>query len=175
MPHSSGLGRKAVSLPRQTSDVFLLWLSSTLPGIILQNGWEVCLFSWHDKDVFVWDGLKRVQSSCSQDCRKNIVWCFFFLSAWLSQCQSYLHNIAARMFSCLPIPVASRRILCAWAIFAFAATRADVPQVFNKGKMFALLSTWTAWTQKASKFHSMTPRGCGWLHQSSIPSSLPPF
>lgn len=26
---------------------------STLPGIILQNGWEVCLFSWHDTDVFV--------------------------------------------------------------------------------------------------------------------------
>lgn len=53
MPHSSGLGRKAVSLPRQTSDVFLLWLFSMLPGVILQNGWEVCLFSWYDKDVIV--------------------------------------------------------------------------------------------------------------------------
>lgn len=111
---------------------------------------------------------------------ERILFCvLFFLSAWLSQCQSYLHHIAvcapARMFSCLPVLVASRHILCARAIFAFAPTRADVPQVFNKGKMFALLSTWTAWTQKASKFHSMTLRGCGWLHQSSIPSSLPPF
>lgn len=51
---------------------------------------------------------------------------------------------------------------------------ASVQQVFNKGKMFTLLSTLTTRTQKASKFHSMTLRGCGWLHQSSIPSSLPP-
>lgn len=57
------------------------------------------------------------------------------------------------------------------AFFAFPCS-VDARQVFNKGKMFALLSTLTAWTQKASKFHSMTLRGCGWVHQSSIP--LPP-
>lgn len=80
--------------------------------------------------------------------------------------------LSTRMFSCLSVLAASRRILCARRLFAFPCTHANVRQVFNKGNMFALLSTRTAWMQKASKFHSMTLKGCGWLHQSSIP--LPP-
>lgn len=62
MPHSSGLGRKAVSLPRQTSDVFLLQLfffffTLHRPSFYKidthVNHREVGLFSWHAKDVFV--------------------------------------------------------------------------------------------------------------------------
>lgn len=176
MPHSSGLQLVYLVKPQMSSyyGFFLLYQASfcKMAGrCVCSLGMTkmfLCEMGWNGFRHHIFRTVER------------ILFCVGFFLKRLAFSMSELspqHRICApaRMFSCLPIPVASRRILCARAIFAFAPTRADVPQVLNKGKMFALLSTWTAWTQKASKFHSMTLRGCGWLHQSSIPSSLPPF
>lgn len=135
MLHSSGLGRKAIMLPHQTSNVFLSWflLHYITLGILAGNLHPpeslecVCLYPGVQNTfcLLMWINSKCVQSSWLLECKGYCLHVFLCLAA--SMCvrtytaQSYLYGIivwvCTRMFSCLPLLVTTRsiRFMCLFA------------------------------------------------------------
>lgn len=167
MLHSSGLGRKAIMLPHQTRNVFLSWFllhyitlgilagnlcpPESLESVSLYPGMRNT-FSLLKRRI----SLKCVQSSWLLECKEYCLH-VFFVSGGLHVC-TYLCTIiyTASLSECSPVcfhvylSLLLRDVffLCVhfvcFLVCVCVCAYVSVQQVFNKGKMFALLSTLTA-------------------------------
>lgn len=168
MFHSSGLCRKAIMLPRQTINVFLSWflLHRVTWGVLVEN---LCppesleSASLHPGVLntlclLMWSGLKCVQSLWLWECKKKKKCLHVFVSVLCLACSVFIrtytklsirhHCLGAYPYVFMftsPFYSAIRFFLCIRECVCLCVHGyMSVQQVFNKGKMFALLSTLTA-------------------------------
>lgn len=182
MLHSSGLGRKAIMLPHQTRNVFLSWfllLYITL-GILARNlcppeSLESASLNCGTHFVCLSDLARNLSRPRGFWNVKHMFACVF-MSVWLHVCPN-LHTIicGASSRACVRacVPVCFHVYLFVFFLCVRVPLHIRVQEIFNKGKMFALLSSINCLSTKGFKVSFSDTEGL-WVATSKLNTFLPP-